>query len=118
MDRLVNIIGKAALVAARCQAPDENTLIEEMAAHADAVAKESATRERAGWIDRKDANFFLCVTQLGGDALDEAAFAGAHRAGEPDHMSAPGPRVKPLENFLRPLLSVLDPSQHLSRGAR
>ena len=43
MDRLVNIIGKAALVAARCQASDENTLIEEMAAHADAVAKESAT---------------------------------------------------------------------------
>ena len=33
-------------------------------------------------------------------------------------MSAPGPRVKQLENFLRPLLSVLDPGQHLSRGAR
>src|SRR5918996_118461 len=54
MNPFSNSRGDAAAVSPRGEAPDENTVVDKMVAHPDAVAQKGSGREQAGGVHRQD----------------------------------------------------------------
>src|SRR5262249_12229845 len=72
--------GQPAQKSARSHGADKDARIAGMALHADAIAENSAAAVRAGGIDSNDADAFCVPAIVGGETIDERAFAGAGRA--------------------------------------
>ena len=76
---------QAAEVARRRQRADINALIIERIRHAQPVAQDRATRNRARWIDRNDSDAAAARAGDRNDGVDEGRFASARRAGDADY---------------------------------
>src|SRR5690606_33956933 len=84
MDDLARRTREPAVSAARREAPDEHPLVEEMRLHADAVAEDRASRERARRIDRDDADGRAACAIARDQSIRQARLSRPRRAGDAD----------------------------------
>ena len=76
-------------MAARGHAADEDALVSGVRLHAHAIAENGAAAERAGRIDRDDADGSRRSDRRN-QAIDQRALAGAGRSGDADVLRAAG----------------------------
>ena len=95
------------MTAAR-HAADEHTLVQEPVTHADAVAEDGPTGERARWIDRDDRDAVAGLPVLRGEPRHQRAFPAAGWPGDADDARPPGLGVQRPQDVRAPGLVVLD----------
>src|SRR5438034_7715065 len=87
---------------------DEDAVVEEPLAHADAVTEDRAAAERARGIHGDDRHASGLLSIQAGEAIHERRFAAARRAGDPDRLREAGLWVELAHGFRRAGLVVLD----------
>src|SRR4051812_44304711 len=95
-------------MAARPHRADEDAWVEEVIAQPDAVAEESAVRERARRIDRHDADRNVAFPHEPQERRDEARLADTRRPGEADRVHLPGLGIDVGDELVRERIGVLD----------
>src|ERR671914_378788 len=108
MNPFSNSRGDAAAVSPRGEAPDENTVVDKMVAHPDAIAQKGSGREQAGGVHRQDPDALFPPPILGGHPIGEAALSRSSSAGHSDDMSSAGMRINRLEDGLHLRVAVLN----------
>ena len=84
---------EAAGMAATRHAPDEEALIEEPLAHADAVAEDRAAAERRGRVDGDDRDAVGRRAVRAGETIHQRALAASGRSGDADDLGMPRQRI-------------------------
>ncbi len=102
--------GQAACLASRTERADEDAGVERVAAHADAVAKDRAAGEGAGWIDGDDGDALAALAPFGDEGVGEGGFACAGRAGDADQLGAAGVRVDGRQHLCHARVAVVQPA--------
>src|SRR5438094_1425960 len=90
---------------------NEDTVVEESLAHADAVAKDRTPGERTGGIHRDDGDPWRTFAIDPGETVDQSGFATARWAGHPDDLGVSGLRVERAHRLGRAGPVVLDDRQ-------
>src|SRR3989442_798691 len=90
---------------------DENPLVEESLAHADAVAEDRTAAEGARRIDRDDGDARGTLAECGRETVHQGGFAAAGRTGDPHDLRAAGLRVQRAHRLCGPRLVVLHDRQ-------
>jgi hypothetical protein len=89
-----------------------------MALHANPVAEDRPTGERAGRIDGKHADGASGPAQFGGEPIDEGALASAGRTGHADHVGVAGMTEDRLDQLSAARVFVFDQRNRAGDGAR
>ena len=100
--------GQSAERAARGHAADVDARIGVMRLHANAVAENRSSAERAGGIDRHNADGLALLAILARDLIDQRALAGPGRAGQAEQHGIAAVREKRLQQFGRFRRAVFD----------
>src|SRR5205809_2950805 len=90
---------------------NEDTVVEELLAHADAVAEDRTAGERTGGIHRDDGDAWRTFAIHPGETVDQSGFATAGWAGDPDDLGASGLRIERAHRLGRAGCVVLDDRQ-------
>ena len=101
-------LGKPAEVPARAHRADEDPGIEEVVGETDAIAEERSARERAGRIDRDDADRAVAGAQMLDERADQRRLPHSGRPGDADHDGLPRLRIELANERIRERVAVLD----------
>ncbi len=91
--------GQPAEKPARGHGADENACVRGVALHANAIAQNRASGIRAGGINGDDANGFLALAVIRGQAIDQRALARARGAGNAGEIGLPGMREQDAQQL-------------------
>src|SRR5256885_16904294 len=118
VDRVGGGAAEAAEGAARGHGADEHAGVEGEVVHPDAVAEDRAARERRRRVAREDPHRLPAPTRDAREGAGERALAASRRAGDADHVRAPGMAIEARGERLRAGAARLDPREGPRGGAR
>src|SRR5439155_21592703 len=114
---VVRRVGEPTQRTARGHAANKDLGVRGQILHADAVAQDSAVRERTRRVDYHNTNAPSLVAVLAGQSTEESALAGARGPRDADDMCTAAVRKERAESFPRIRVPVINPSEDAGKGA-